>query len=69
MESYREAMLAWQEHEEHDVDCDKLQVYSISALYSSVYLGPGSVYLLCIPLYTWDLAQYICFVFLSILGT
>ena len=69
MESYREAMLAWQEHEEYDVDCDKLQVFSISALYSSVYLGPGSVYLLCIPLYTWDLAQYICFVFLCILGT
>ena len=58
MENYREAMLAWQEHEEHDVDCDKLQVYSISALYPSVYSGPGSVYLLCVPLYTWDLAQY-----------
>ena len=28
MENYREAMLAWQEHEEHNIDCDKLQVYS-----------------------------------------
>ncbi len=25
MEVYREAMLAWQEHEEH-LDCDKIQV-------------------------------------------
>ena len=52
MENYREAMLAWQEHEEHNVDCDKLQVYSISALHSSAYLKPGSVYLLCIPPHT-----------------
>ena len=52
VENYREAMLAWQEHEEHNIDCDKLQVYSTSALYSSAYLKPGSVHLLCIPLHT-----------------